>query len=150
MPFYICSKLFHHAHNFEYTLQWAVHNPNINWLCEAVTLERNLKTKILSISSKEWMPRFANISVALLRHGKNINRRRLLLCTIFNFFSAAFVQSNHIKVRTIRFKQETFYTNGTLENFPNNKFTLAYNFLICLFKSISEFCVEIVLLKRSI
>ena len=72
MPFYICSKLFHHAHNFEYTLQWAVHNPNTNWLCEAVTLERKLKTKILSISSKEWMPRFANISVALLRHGKNI------------------------------------------------------------------------------
>ena len=29
MPFYICSKLFHHAHNFEYTLQWAVHNPNL-------------------------------------------------------------------------------------------------------------------------
>ena len=52
MPFYICSKLFHHAHNFEYTLQWAVHNPNINWLCEAVTLERKLKAKILSISSK--------------------------------------------------------------------------------------------------
>ena len=98
MPFYIhvCSKLFHHAHNFEYTLQWAVHNPNINWLCEAVTLERKLKTKILIISSKEWMPRFANISVALLRHGKNINRRRLLLYAIFNFFSAAFVQSNHI------------------------------------------------------
>ena len=71
MSFYISSKLFHHAHNFEYTLQWAVHNPNINWLCEAVTLERKLKTKILSISSKEWMPRFANISVALLRHGKN-------------------------------------------------------------------------------
>ena len=68
MPFYICRKLFHHAHNFEYTLQWAVHNPNINWLCEAVTLERKLKTKILSISSKEWMLRFANISVALLRH----------------------------------------------------------------------------------
>ena len=39
----LCSKLFHHAHNFEYTLQWAVHNPNINWLCEAVTLERKLK-----------------------------------------------------------------------------------------------------------
>ena len=50
MPFYICSKLFHHAHNFEYTLQWAVHNPYINWLCEAVTLERKLKTKILSFS----------------------------------------------------------------------------------------------------
>ena len=96
MPFYICSKLFHHAHNFEYTLQWAVHNPNINWLCDAVTLERKLKTKILSISSKEWMPRFANISVALLRHGKNIIRRRLLLYAIFNFFSAAFVQSNYI------------------------------------------------------
>ena len=94
MPFYICSKLFHHAHNFEYTLQWAV--PNINWLCEAVTLERKLKTKILSISSKEWMPRLAIISVALLRHGKNINRRRLLLYAIFNFFNAAFVQSNHI------------------------------------------------------
>ena len=96
MPFYICSKLFHHAHNFEYTLQWAVHKPNINWLCEAVTLERKLKTKILSISSKEWMLRFANISVALSRHGKNINRRRLLLYAIFNFSSAAFVQSNHI------------------------------------------------------
>ena len=32
---------------------WALHNPNINWLCDAVTLERKLKTKILSISSKE-------------------------------------------------------------------------------------------------
>ena len=96
MSFYICSKLFHHAHNFKYTLQWAVHYPNINWLCEAVTLERKLKTKILSISSKEWMLRFANILVALLRHGKNINRRRLLLYTIFNLFSAAVVQSNHI------------------------------------------------------
>ena len=96
MPFYICSKLFHHAHNFEYTLQWAVHDPIINWLCEAVTLEQKLKTKILSISSKQWMLRFANISVTLLRHGKNINRRRLLLYAIFNFFSAAFVQSNHI------------------------------------------------------
>ena len=32
-----------------------------------------------------------------------------------------------------------------LEHFLNNKFTLAYNLLICLFKSISEFCVEIVM-----
>ena len=36
---YNSSKMFHHAHNFEYTLQWAVHNPNINWLCEAVGYE---------------------------------------------------------------------------------------------------------------
>ena len=63
-------KLFHHSHNFEYTLQWALHNLNINWLCDAVTLERKLNTKILSISSKELISRFANISVALLRHGK--------------------------------------------------------------------------------
>ena len=121
MSFYICSKLFHHAHNFEYTLQWAVHNPNINWLCEAVTLERKLKTKILSISSKEWMPRFANISVALLRHGKNINRRRLLLYAIFNFFQCCFrtIKPHRctIKVRTIRFKQKNFYTNGTFRKF---------------------------------
>ena len=47
------SKLLHYANNFEYTLQWEPHHPNINWLCDAVTLERKLKTKIVSISSKE-------------------------------------------------------------------------------------------------
>ena len=50
---YMYSKLFHHAHNFEYTQQWALHNANINWLCEAVTLEQKLISIILSISSKE-------------------------------------------------------------------------------------------------
>ena len=122
MAFYIilCSNCsIHHDRNFEYTLQWAVNNPNIIWFYDAVTLEQKLKTKILSNSSKEWMPRFANISVALLRHGKNINRRRLLLYAIFNFFSCCFCTIKPhrctIKVRTIRFKQETFYTNGKLK-----------------------------------
>ena len=64
----------------------------ISWLCDAVTLERKLITKIPSISRIECIPRFTNISVTLLRHGKSINRRRLLLYAIFNFFSAALVQ----------------------------------------------------------
>ena len=34
--------------------------------------------------------------MALLRHGKNINRRSLLLYAIFCRFRAVFVQSNHI------------------------------------------------------
>ena len=36
-----------------------------------------------------------------------------------------------IKVRAICFK----YKKKRLKNFLNNKFTLAYNFIICLFKS---------------
>ena len=37
------------------------------------------KTKILSNSSNDRMPRFANITQALLRHGNIIKRRKLLL-----------------------------------------------------------------------
>ena len=117
MTFYICSKLFYHAHNFECILQWALHNPNINWLCYSVTLERKIKTKILSISSNERIPRFTNIFVSLLRHGKNINRHRLFLYAIFYFFSSAC------------FKQATFFApTEYLEHFINIKVTLAYHF----------------------
>ena len=35
-----------------------------------------------------------------------------------------------------------FTSTEHLENFLNNRFTLAYNFLICLFKSTSELFVE--------
>ena len=38
-----------------------------------------------------------------------------------------------------------FTSTDHLENFLNNRFTLAYNFLICLFKSTSELFVEIVM-----
>ena len=38
-----------------------------------------------------------------------------------------------------------FTSTEHLENFLNNRFTLAYTFLICLFKSTSELLVEIVM-----
>ena len=48
-------------------------------LVETIILDRNPKTKIRSNSSNDGMPRFANISLALLRHGNIIKRRKLLL-----------------------------------------------------------------------
>ena len=49
----------------------------MNNLFEAMILDQ--KTKILSNSSSDEMHRFANISLALLRHGNIIKRRELLL-----------------------------------------------------------------------
>ena len=42
-------------------------------------LDRNPKTKIFSNSSNDGMPRLANISLALLRYGNIIKRRKRLL-----------------------------------------------------------------------
>ena len=50
---------------------------DINKLVETIILDRNPKTKIRSNSSNDGMPRFANISLALLRHG-NIVELNLL------------------------------------------------------------------------
>ena len=85
----------------------------------------------------------------MLRHGKDIHILKLLLYAIYNFFIAALVQSNHIKAQ-YRFEQfvlnkKHLTSTKHLENFLNNIFTLAYNFLICLFKSTSELFVEIVM-----
>ena len=52
---------------------------------ETIILDRNPKTKILSNSSNDGMLRFANISLALLRHGNIIKRPKLLLYATFNF-----------------------------------------------------------------
>ena len=65
-------------------------------LFETITLDMNPKVKILSISSNELMLRFTNISLALLRHGIRIERRKLFLYATFNFFRTVFMQSNHI------------------------------------------------------
>ena len=46
---------------------------DINKLFETIILDRNSKTTILSNSSNDGMLRFANSSLALLRHG-NINK----------------------------------------------------------------------------
>ena len=48
-------------------------------LVETIILDRNPKTNFLSNSSNDRMPRFANISLALLRHDNIIKRRKLLL-----------------------------------------------------------------------
>ena len=69
---------------------------DISTLFEAITLDINPNVKILSISSKEQMFIFTNISLALLRHGNLIKRRKLLLYAPFNFFKAVLVQSNYI------------------------------------------------------
>ena len=60
------------------------------------TLDISTKVKILSISSCELMLKFTKISLALLRHGNLIKRRKLLVYVTFNFFKAVLVQSNHI------------------------------------------------------
>ena len=52
---------------------------DINKVFETIILDRNPKTKILSNSSKDGMLRFANISIALLRHDNIIKHRKLLL-----------------------------------------------------------------------
>ena len=114
MPFYICSKLFHHAHNFEYTLQWAVHNPNINWLCDAVTLER--KHFIKRMDAK--ICKHFSGTITLWQEHKS--SQAVVVCN-FQLFQCCFCTIKPhrctIKVRTIRFKQETFYTNGTFRKF---------------------------------
>ena len=62
---------------------------DINKLVETIILDRNPKTKIRSNSSNDGMPRFANISLALLRHGNIIKRRKLLLKATFDFFKTS-------------------------------------------------------------
>ena len=57
----------------------------MNKLFETIILDRNPKAKIFSTSSNDRMLRFANISLALLRHGNIIKRRKLLLYATFNF-----------------------------------------------------------------
>ena len=51
----------------------------MNNLFDTMILDQKPKTKILSNSSSDGMPIFANISLALLRHGNIIKRRELLL-----------------------------------------------------------------------
>ena len=51
----------------------------MNNLFETMILDQKPNTKILSNSSNDGMLRFANISLALLRHGNIIKRRDLLL-----------------------------------------------------------------------
>ena len=48
-------------------------------LFETISLDRNPKIKIFSTSSNDGMLSIANISLALLRHGYILKRRKLLL-----------------------------------------------------------------------
>ena len=50
---------------------------DINKLVETIILDRNPKTKIRSNSSNDGMPRFANISLALLFYGQQY----MIFCT---------------------------------------------------------------------
>ena len=58
--------------------------------------ERKPCTKIRNSSPNDLMFRLTNISLALLCHGKPINRLKLLLYATFNFVNTGFVQSNHM------------------------------------------------------
>ena len=64
-------------------------------LFETSTLDISTKVKILSISSCESMLKITKISLALLRHGNLIKRRKLLVYVTFNFFKAVLVRSNY-------------------------------------------------------
>ena len=68
---------------------------NIKFL-DIVILERKPCTKTRSSSPNDFMFRLTNISLALLCHGKPINRLKLLLYATFNFVNTVFVQSNHM------------------------------------------------------
>ena len=68
----------------------------LSTLLETITFDINPNVKTPSISSKERMFKFTNISLVLLRHVNLIKRRKLLLYATFNFFKAVLVQSNHI------------------------------------------------------
>ena len=63
---------------------------------DIIILERKPCTQTRSSSPNDVMFRLTNISLALLCHGKPINRLKLLLYATFNFVNTVFVQSNHM------------------------------------------------------
>ena len=75
------------------------------------------------------MLKFTKISLALLRHGNRIKRRKLLVYVTFNFFKAVLVQSNHIgaKYNSEQDILNKYYFTLTeqLENFFQNRLALA-------------------------
>ena len=52
---------------------------DINKLLELIILDRNPNTNILNNSSNDLIFKFTNISLALLRQGNPLKRRKLLL-----------------------------------------------------------------------
>ena len=62
---------------------------NIKFL-DIIILEQKPCTKTRSSSPNDFMFRLTNISLALLCHGKPINRLKLLLYATFNFVDTVF------------------------------------------------------------
>ena len=81
---------------------------DINKFLELIILDRNPNTNILSNSSNDLIFKFTNISLALLRQGNPIKRRKLLLFATLNFFRAVLVQSNHMGAQ---YKLEQYVLN---------------------------------------
>ena len=73
------NKLSHHVHMLEYIRHVELYMLDINKLLELIILDRNPNTNILSNLSNDLIFKFTNISLALLRQGNPIKRRKLLL-----------------------------------------------------------------------
>ena len=75
------------------------------------------------------MFKFTNISLALLRYGNLIKRRKLLLYATFNFFKAVLVQSNHIgaqyNVEQYVLNKKHFTPTEQKENFLKSRLAFA-------------------------
>ena len=73
------SKLSHHVQMFEKIRHIELSMFDINKLLEMIILDRNPNTNILNNSPNDLIFKFTNISLALLRQGNPIKRRKLLL-----------------------------------------------------------------------
>ena len=74
------------------------------------------------------MPRFTNISVALLRHGKTINLRWLVLYAIFQSLQHCFgtikQHRSTMTIKTVSLKKQKLYQRENVKNFQSKTFTL--------------------------